>query len=71
MSTSDNAKNPTDMLNNIMTMDEEFVSYMILGFTITILICMLLYLIYTLKLKKSECRDGLTAYFFLSQKQKW
>ena len=52
MSTSTSS---TDYLSTIKNMDEDFVSYMIIGFVCILLIIMIVYIIYLTKLEKSEC----------------
>jgi hypothetical protein len=51
MSTS----NPTGYLSTIKNMDEDFISYMIIGFVCILLIIMIVYIIYFTKLVNSEC----------------
>ncbi len=47
--------NSTDYLSKIKSLDEDFVSYMIIGFVLIILIIMIGYIIYLTKLANSEC----------------
>jgi len=47
--------NPTDYLSAIKNMDEQFQSYMILAFTLIILIIFIGYMIYLSRLQNNEC----------------
>ena len=53
--TQNSMMNPSQLLQKIKDMDENFIAFMIFIFIVIIIVCMIIYMIYLTRLESSEC----------------